>query len=255
MNESVEILGLQIERHTMASIMERLERLIREPGCSTAYGLNAHSFNLTYEYPQFYHALLHADLLYADGASLLLAARILRKNLPEKLTTTDIWPEACALAVRKRYSFFLLGGEPGLAERARENTLRQWPDLNIVGVHHGYFQGRDEEVISLINEKKPDILWVGIGEPRQAVWVQKYRDRIEASLALTCGGMFKIVAGELQRIPAKWRRRGFEWVYRMVQEPRTVSRYVIGLPLFGSRVLAQCFKAPVSRPSKALRDE
>ncbi|MHC1728489.1 MAG: WecB/TagA/CpsF family glycosyltransferase [Syntrophobacteraceae bacterium] len=245
MNESVEILDLPVGSYTMSSLLDQLEILIHKPGCSAAYGLNAHSFNLTYQYPQFYHALCRADLLYADGASLLLAARLLRKRLPEKLTTTDVWPAVCALATRKNYSFFLLGGEPGLAERAREETLKQWPYLNIVGTHHGYFQGKDEEVISLINEKKPDILWVGTGEPGQAVWVEQYRDRLDVSLAITCGGMFKIVAGELRRLPGKWRQRGFEWLYRMVQEPQTASRYLLGLPLFGSRILAQCFKAPM----------
>ncbi|MCE5335982.1 MAG: WecB/TagA/CpsF family glycosyltransferase [Desulfobacteraceae bacterium] len=248
MFEKVDILRLPIAACTMSDLLNGFESLIAAPGCATAYAANAHTLNLTYESAPFYQALRSADILYADGKSLLLAARILGKNLPQKLTTTDVWPHACELASRRGYSFFLLGGEPGLAERAKENALRAHPGLRIVGTHDGYFRGRDREVISLINEKKPDILWVGMGEPLQALWVEKYRRDIEASLVVTCGGMFKIVSGELRRLPSKWREAGFEWLYRMVQEPRTASRYLIGLPVFGTRILAQRFGFHFARP-------
>ncbi len=252
MENNVDILGLGIGAYTMTSLLDRFEALIAEPGCATAYALNAHSMNLSYKYPQFYRALCGANTLYVDGASLLLAARLFGKELPEKLTTTDVWPPACELAVRKGYSFFLLGGEPGLAERARAKAIAEYPGLKIVGTHYGYFKGRDKEVIELINKKKPDILWVGMGEPLQAIWAESNKRRLDASLVVTCGGMFKIVAGELRRLPGKWRRRGFEWVYRMLQEPGTVSRYLPGLPIFGSRILAQRLRIPLARPAKGL---
>ena len=252
MSESVNILGLPVGTYTMPSLLARLEDLIRAPGCATSYGLNAHSLNLSYVYPQFYEALSRADMLYADGASLQLAARMLRKKIPEKVTTTDVWPPACEMAARRGYRFFLLGGEPGLAERARDNALRNYPGLDIAGVHHGYFNGREKEVINLINEKKPDILWLGTGEPRQAVWADKHRDQLDVSLVVTCGGMFKIIAGDLRRVDDKWRRRGFEWLFRMLQEPRTARRYLLGLPLFGARVLAQVLNRPTRLPRGGL---
>ena len=80
MNKSVNILGLPVGAYTMPSLLARFEELIQAPGCATSYGLNAHSFNLSYVYPQFYEALSRADMLYADGASLQLAARLLRKK-------------------------------------------------------------------------------------------------------------------------------------------------------------------------------
>jgi N-acetylglucosaminyldiphosphoundecaprenol N-acetyl-beta-D-mannosaminyltransferase len=236
----------------MTSLLAHLENLIHAPGCATSYGLNAHTINLSYVYPEFYQALCRADMLYADGASLQLAARLLRKRIPEKVTTTDIWPLACEMATRKGYRFFLLGGEPGLAERARESALRNYPGLDVVGVHHGYFKDRERKVIDLINENRPDILWLGTGEPRQAVWAEKYKNELNVSLVLTCGGMFKIVAGDLRRISGKWRRRGFEWLFRMLQEPGTARRYLLGLPLFGARVLAQCLHCQLQRSSKGL---
>ena len=94
-------------------------------------------------------------------------------------------------------------------------------------------------MVATINAARPDILWVGMGDPRQVVWTEKWRRRLQVGLVLTCGGMFKIVAGELARLPEPWRRRGFEWLYRLWQEPGTWRRYLLGLPLFGLRVLGQ----------------
>ena len=238
---TVTILGLPVGAYTMASLLARLLELIAAPGCAVAYGINAHVFNLLYRHPDFLEALRRADLLYADGASVRLAARILGGCIPEKLTTTDIWPHLCELAETQGYRFFLLGGEPGLAPRARARAVAQYPQLQIAGVHHGYFDLEDESVIMAINAAQPDILWVGMGDPRQVLWADKWRRHLQVGLVLTCGGMFKIVAGELARLPEQWRRRGCEWLYRLWQEPGTWRRYLLGLPLFGLRVLAQRF--------------
>jgi N-acetylglucosaminyldiphosphoundecaprenol N-acetyl-beta-D-mannosaminyltransferase len=236
---AVEILGLPVGAYTMASLLRRLQELLAAPGCAAAYGVNAYVLNLIYQDPDYLAALRRADCLYADGASLRLAARILGGQIPEKLTTTDLWPHLCDLAVSHGQRFFLLGGEPGLAARARDRARQQYPGLQVVGVHHGFFRLDDDAVVAAINAARPDILWVGMGDPRQVLWTEKWRPHLQVGLVLTCGGMFKIVAGELARLPEKWRRRGLEWLYRLWQEPRTWRRYLLGLPLFGVRVLAQ----------------
>jgi N-acetylglucosaminyldiphosphoundecaprenol N-acetyl-beta-D-mannosaminyltransferase len=237
--KAVNILNVPVGIFTMTTLLARIEALLAAPGCATGYGVNAHVLNLTYQYSEFREALRQADLLYADGASLVLASRLLEGHLPEKLTTTDVWPRLCDLSVPRGYRFFLLGGEPGLAERAGGRARLDYPGLNIVGTHHGFFDVRDEHLVEAINSAKPDILWVGMGDPRQVLWTAAWRQHLEVSLVLTCGGMFKIIAGELDRVPHKWRQRGFEWVYRLWQEPATWRRYLQGLPLFGARVLAQ----------------
>ncbi|MHB8068475.1 MAG: WecB/TagA/CpsF family glycosyltransferase [Desulfobaccales bacterium] len=247
-DKTVNVLGVPVAVLDMGSLLERLTQLIAAPGCATAYGVNAHSLNLACRHPDFREALLTADLIYADGASLLLAARVLGGYLPEKLTTTDIWPRLSPLAVAREYRYFFLGGEPGLAERARDRALEEYPGLQIVGTYPGYFDLDDERPISLINAAAPHVLWVGMGEPRQALWVEAWRQHLQARLILTCGGMFKIVSGELDRVPHEWRQRGWEWVYRLWQEPKTWRRYLLGLPAFGLRVLASRFLKPGGPP-------
>src|SRR5262249_41993325 len=166
----------------MAALRARLEELVASPGCAVAYAVNAYALNLTYQSPDYLQALRRADLVYADGASILLAARVLGAAVPEKLTTTDVWPQVCALAVRRGYRFFLLGGEEGLAERARARVLTRYPDLQVAGTHHGYFAWEDDRVVSRINAARADILWVGMGDPRQVLWTEKVRGRLSTRL-------------------------------------------------------------------------
>jgi N-acetylglucosaminyldiphosphoundecaprenol N-acetyl-beta-D-mannosaminyltransferase len=248
---AINILGVPVGVYTMDTVLGRIEALIEAPGGAAAHGVNAHVINLAYQYPEFLQALRRADLLYADGASLILASRCLGGHLPEKLTTTDIWPRLCELAVGRGYRFFLLGGEPGLAERAARQAQHQYHDLQIVGAHHGYFDFHDEQVIAKINATRPDVLWVGMGDPRQVLWASAWRRQLAVSLVMTCGGMFKIVAGELARLSPKWRQQGFEWAYRLWQEPGTWRRYLVGLPLFGLRVLAQRLRGGEELPKSA----
>lgn len=238
--EKVNILGVPVAAHTMDTILSTIEELIEKPGCAVAYAVNAHSMNLTYRSPEYFASLKRADLVYVDGASLQLAAWFLGKRLPEKLTTTDLWPRLCEIAATKQYRFFLLGGEEGLMEEAKDIAVKHYPGLQVVGAHHGYFGGEDDEVIGLINDSSADILWVGMGDPRQVLWSEAARQRLNAGLVITCGGMFKVVTGKLGRVDEKWRRRGFEWLIRLFQEPKyTWRRYLIGLPAFGLRVFAQ----------------
>jgi len=238
----VNILGVPTGIYTMATLLARIEELIVAPGCAVGHGVNAHVINLTSHHPEFLKALCQADLLYIDGASLILASRLLCSHQAEKLTTTDVWPKLCELAVQRGYRFFLLGGEPGLAERAANQARHKYRGMHIVGTHHGYFDFRDEHLIAEINAVRPDVLWVGMGDPRQVLWAATWRNQLEVKLVLTCGGMFKIVAGELERLSPKLRQNGLEWAYRLWQEPGTWRRYLLGLPVFGVRVLCQALK-------------
>jgi N-acetylglucosaminyldiphosphoundecaprenol N-acetyl-beta-D-mannosaminyltransferase len=111
--------------------------------------------------------------------------------------------------------------------------------LAIVGIHDGYSDIFSPSTVAAINEFQPDIVWAGLGDPLQGHWANVMRPQLNAKLIITCGGMFKIVTGDIQRVSYSWQQRGFEWLYRVWQEPQTWRRYLLGLPLFGFRVLRQ----------------
>jgi N-acetylglucosaminyldiphosphoundecaprenol N-acetyl-beta-D-mannosaminyltransferase len=236
----IEVLGVPIGAFTMQSLLARMEELIAQPGCAVAYAANAHALNLTYRHPEYLEALRGADIVYADGASILLAALCLGQRLPQRLCTTDVWPRACELAASRGYRCFLLGGKPGIAERVKDAAMLRYPGLKIAGTHHGFFDFDDERVLRAINAVRPHILWVGMGDPRQALWTERVKARLEAGLVVTCGAMFRFISGELKRLPGTWNEYGLEWLSRLMQDPgHTWRRYLLGLPLFGARVVAQ----------------
>jgi N-acetylglucosaminyldiphosphoundecaprenol N-acetyl-beta-D-mannosaminyltransferase len=145
---------------------------------------------------------------------------------------------------------YLLGARPGVAQEAARRLQARYPDLEIVGVHHGFFDHaagslENEAVVREINDARPDILLVGMGMPLQEYWLMENQDRLQGGVVLTGGAVFDYVSGGLRRGPRALTHSGFEWLARLLVEPRRLwRRYLIGNPLFLLRVLRQRFVEP-----------
>jgi N-acetylglucosaminyldiphosphoundecaprenol N-acetyl-beta-D-mannosaminyltransferase len=144
-------------------------------------------------------------------------------------------------------SLFLLGAKPGVADQAAERLRQQFPDLRIVGRHHGYFDktpGHPDNVTVLqqIDTARPDILIVGFGMPTQEQWLKDNWGQLNVKVALTGGAVFDYVSKNLARGPRWMTDHGLEWLARLLIEPRRLwRRYLIGNPVFLWRVLMQRF--------------
>ena len=238
----VNVLGAPVGQYDLQGLLQEFEKAINGDAFTAAYAVNTHSLNMTYREKKHLQALQRGELIYTDGASILLAAKILGSRIPERLTTTDLWPLMCRISAEKGYRVFVLGGPEGQASAIKEQEEKKYPGLNIVGTHHGYFPIDDKNIIETINATKPDILWIGMGDPRQSIWTELHRNDLKVKLAITCGGMYKVILGQIKRAPLSWQKSGFEWLYRWFHEPfATFGRYFIGLPAFGLRVLGQKF--------------
>jgi N-acetylglucosaminyldiphosphoundecaprenol N-acetyl-beta-D-mannosaminyltransferase len=237
--EKFDILAVPVAVTDMAGLLQEIQRLINEPECKVALAVNAAAMNLTYKHADYLSVLQNADLVYADGASILLAAKILGKKLPERLCTTDIWPSMCSVAQEKGLTFYLMGDAQGIAAKAMEAATGEYSELMILGTHHGFFDFEDPKIIDMVNKSKPDVLWLGMGDPRQALWADRWKAELDVGIIITCGAMFRWISGMLARMDEKWRVRGFEWWSRLKQDPKhTAKRYILGLPAFGLRVIA-----------------
>lgn len=174
------------------------------------------------------------NITYVDGMGVIYAQKIL--NLPvakERIATTDLFPELMNYLNihRSDLNIFLLGGEHGTAKAVNINFLEKYPNVNIVGTHHGYFNKDTDSksVIDLINSLEVDILFVGFGNPLQEKWVKEYFHLIESNAIITCGGLFDYYANNVKRAPLIFQKTGFEWLFRLFQEPRRLyKRYVYG---------------------------
>lgn len=178
-------------------------------------------------------AYRHADLVIADGWPVVSASRFLHKPLPEVVPGSDLVPMLLKAATGARpLRVFLLGAASGVGDRAAENIRNQWEHVEVVGVYSpplGFEKGKteNEHIISLVEHAEPDILIVGLGAPKQELWVHAHRDRLRAKVALCVGATIDFLAGEKSRAPLWMRRMRIEWLHRMLTDPRRlVKRYV-----------------------------
>jgi N-acetylglucosaminyldiphosphoundecaprenol N-acetyl-beta-D-mannosaminyltransferase len=202
--------------------------------------VNAHVLNQSREYPGLRDALEDADLVYCDGYGVRLAAKALDVEIPHRMTGADwIW-DLATLCERSGQSLYLLGSEPGVTREAAERLRTRYPRLSVAGSHHGYFETgspHDDRVVEDINERAPDIVLVGMGTPRQELWVEHNAPRLNAGVVWTVGALFDYVSGRVPRAPHWLADNGLEWIFRLAIEPQRMwRRYLLGNPVFLKRV-------------------
>ncbi len=241
----IDILGVGVDPLTVEELHAEIERLLRNGERGRVLNVNAHCLNLCYENPELRGFLNGAEVVFCDGAGVMLAARILGRRIPERITYADWAWQLAAFAAAEGFSLYFLGARPGVAAEAARRLKRRYPALKIAGVHHGYFDhsagsAENEAVLQKINASSPDILLVGLGMPLQEYWLMENRHRLDAGVVLTGGAVFDYVSGRLRRGPRLLTESGFEWLARLLIEPRRLwRRYIVGNPLFLLRVLKQ----------------
>lgn len=233
-----------MDRITAEGLHAEVTRLVRRRG-GIVLNVNAHCLNLLHEDEGLRDFFAAADVVFCDGAGVRLAARMLGDRLPERITYADWLPRLAALVEERGFSLFFLGARPGVAGEAARRLRRSHPDLKIVGVRHGFFDHRagspeNEAVVAEINAARPDVLLIGLGMPLQERWLMENHRRLDVGVALTGGAVFDYASERLRRGPSLLTDYGFEWLARLLVEPRRLwRRYLLGNPLFLARLLAQ----------------
>lgn len=241
----IPLLKAQLTLCDTRQLLEVIQSIIQINCKGLVLSGNIHSFNLAYQLEWLRGFFHRADVVRLDGAGVRLGARILGYDAPPRMTWADFAWQLAEFSASNGFTLFFLGARPTIATRAAERFGERFPDLQIVGVHHGYFDKtlgnpENEAVVQRINTAKPDILIVGFGMPLQERWLLENWDRIEANVALTGGAVFDYISGELRRAPCWMTDHGLEWLGRLIIEPRRLwKRYLIGNPLFLWRVLKQ----------------
>jgi len=183
--------------------------------------------------PEFRRCYEEADLVLADGMPLLWASRVLGDRIIEKVSGSDLLPRLCEAAAERGLSVYFLGGLPGAAERCAERLVARFPRLRVAGVGcppRGFEHDPEANagVIRAIVEAGPDLLFVGLGTPKQELWIRRHREEIAVPVTLGVGAAIDFAAGMVKRAPRWMQRLGLEWCYRLVKEPRRLwRRYIL----------------------------
>jgi len=166
-----------------------------------------------------------ADLINVDGAGVVWGARLCGVAVPERVAGVDIMTNLFALCARNGYRPYLLGAEKHVLQAVDMQLAKDHPGLVVAGMHDGYFKPEDEAaVVEAINASKADCLFVAMPTPRKERFLKQYRDALTPSFVMGVGGSFDVYGGKVARAPVLVQKLGFEWLFRVAQEPRRLWR-------------------------------
>ncbi|MGH9161024.1 MAG: WecB/TagA/CpsF family glycosyltransferase [Vicinamibacteraceae bacterium] len=198
-----------------------------------------------------------AGLVTPDGMPLVWLSKWRGWRNTTRVYGPDLLLAACERSIATGYRHFFYGGQPGVTERLVTRLERRYPGVAVVGTYSPPFrtltEEEDTQAIGLINDAKPDIVWVGLGTPRQERWMAAHVGRLTASVLIGVGAAFDFHAGVKRQAPKWMRRSGLEWLFRLASEPRRLwRRYVVNNPLFVWLTLMQMWRT--RRPSADERE-
>jgi exopolysaccharide biosynthesis WecB/TagA/CpsF family protein len=225
----INFMNIKIDNLTMDEAIRSMDCLIKIKKNSYVVTPNIdHIVNLETD-NEFKEVYKNANLVLTDGKPLIWISRFYNTPIKEKVSGSDIFPRLCELSSEKGYGIFLLGAAEGVAEKAKKNLIEEYPNLRIVGTlspKFGFEKSPKEidKIIKAVKKARPEILVVGLGAPKQEKFIYKYRHRMEVPLALGLGASIDFEAGNIKRAPIWIQKFGFEWLYRIFQDPRRLFK-------------------------------
>ena len=217
------ILGVKINNLTEQEALVEIDKLIEKQKVSFIVKPNAEIVTYAQKDPNFKKILNHADLSLPDGVGLLLGSRLIGQPLLERFADVGLMTDILQLCNKKKQSIFLFGGKLSSVERLADIIKERYNGLDILGYQEG-FDFDNDKLIQNLNRLQPDIIFVGLGFPKQEEWIWKARPELKKGLLVAEGGSFDFLSGEIKRAPVWVRRSGFEWFYRLLRQPWRIKR-------------------------------
>ncbi|MCC7492093.1 MAG: WecB/TagA/CpsF family glycosyltransferase [Fimbriimonadaceae bacterium] len=226
----VEILGVPIDAVTYDEALARIDGFIASGQPHHVFTADVSGIMKAGEEPELLEIVRTCDLVTADGAGVLWAARLFDLPVPERVSGVDLVRRLASLAASQGYRPYLLGAAPGVAATAADILQRENPGLQIAGLQDGYFQD-EAAVVAAIQAAAPQVLYVALGIPKQEQFIRRWYRELGVPVCLGIGGSFDVISGKLERAPVWMQRAGLEWLFRVWQEPKRLPR-LLALPRF-----------------------
>jgi N-acetylglucosaminyldiphosphoundecaprenol N-acetyl-beta-D-mannosaminyltransferase len=238
--DRIDILGVAIDRVTMAEALERIDRMVRAGVSHVVLTPNVDHIMLVQRDQKFRELYRRGDLVLADGTPVVWASRYLRNPLPERVPGSDLTPILAAHAAERGHSVYFMGGQPGAAESTARILSERHPKLRVAGhacppVGFDRDPFADSAMVDEIRAAAPDILFVALGAPKQEFWIDRHHEALGVPVSIGIGASLDFVAGIVPRAPRWTHGIGAEWLWRLLKEPRRLwRRYLVDdLPFVG----------------------
>lgn len=232
--QRIRLFGEPVDLTTPAEVMSFTARKVAAGQRAIVANHNTHSIHLMGKVPELREFYSRADLIELDSVPMIYWGKLTRKPVTRghRCTYLDWRDDFWRLAARHGWRVFYLGGAPGVPELAAERIRARYPG-SVIGGRNGYFDAAEGSsdnaaVLAEINAFKPDIVFVGMGMPRQELWIERHFDKIERGVVFSVGAAFDYEAGVQMAAPRWLSRIGLEWAFRLVTSPRRLaSRYLV----------------------------
>lgn len=227
MRETVCVLGVNVDKVNMNEALKRAEDLISTGG--SVFTPNPEIIMKAYENGSYRDVLNGADMVIPDGIGVVYGSKILGNPVPERVAGFDLTCGLLSYAAKNNISVYIYGGKDGVAKKAAEKIHNDF-GVNVCGFEHGYHKD-DSGVLKDINEKKPGILLVCLGAPKQENWIADNKENLPPCLMIGAGGSVDVLSGQTTRAPKFFLKLNLEWFYRLITEPSRFFRMLV-LPKF-----------------------
>ncbi|MBF0239351.1 MAG: WecB/TagA/CpsF family glycosyltransferase [SAR324 cluster bacterium] len=242
--QRLNVLGIGVSITNMLDTLGRFDTWIQNHEKHFVCVRDVHGVMLSQEDEKLRDIHKQAGLITPDGRPLVWLGRLSGQTHMTQVCGFDLMLAVCSHSVTKNYRHFLYGAAEGVPELLKQNLQKLFPGLDVCGVYSPPFRPmtpeEDQELIQMINDAKPDIVWVGLSTPKQEYWMAQHTDSLNASVLIGVGAAFDFHAGLKQRAPHWMQISGMEWFYRLLSEPRRLwKRYLYHNPRFIILILLQ----------------
>ena len=231
------ILGVNVAVTNMDDVVNLITSHLEEMRGKFICLSNVHTTVMAYEREEYRKVQNAAFIALPDGSPLAFVQRLRGYKEAEQVSGPDLMPALWKATENTEVSHYFYGSSEETIAALRKNLKEKYPNLKIAGMEAPPFRPltkeEDEEAVRRINESGASILWVGLGAPKQEEWMYAHRDKVNC-LMFGVGAGFDFHAGTVKRAPVIFQKSGFEWLYRLLQEPKHLwKRYLIEGPKFG----------------------
>ena len=229
----MKFMNTEIDNLTMQETLQAIDQLIQEDGNYYVVTPNVDHIVQLETDKELQDVYANAALILTDGKPLLWIAKLYGTQIKEKISGSDLFPLLCDMAAKKKYKMFFLGAAEGVAAKAAENLKKRYSGLQVAGTYsppYGFEKDALEikKIAEMIKEAQPQILIVGLGCPKQEKFIWNNREYLNVPVSLGLGASFDFEAGNIKRAPRWMQKCGFEWLFRITQDPkRLFKRYII----------------------------
>jgi N-acetylglucosaminyldiphosphoundecaprenol N-acetyl-beta-D-mannosaminyltransferase len=245
------ILDCAIDRLDMSQTLTRCREIIEQGTFVQQVSINAAKLVALRRDPDLRDVVNRCGLVNADGQAVVWASRLLGDPLPERVAGIDLMHALIAMAEREGYGVYILGARREVLETAIQRLREMHPGLRLVGYRDGYFTDDESpDVAAAIRDSGAQILFVAMSSPRKEHWIGEYGFTLNVPFVMGVGGSIDVVAGITRRAPRSWQRLGFEWLYRLFQEPGRMFRRYLATNIRFTILVAREMTARALRPRR-----